>query len=167
MNFREKCEEGLECQIRLQEANFSRSLFSSQNWNSTCLNLNDLGGCSMGRDETFFVQKSDLKIVSLCVKANIQNFPWYFLFLIGFSVGFKAESFYNIHYGSSMITSKSSSKISVIKTNTCDDLTKIVHFGILILVLSWRQQNHKCLFWLLRFFDELFDVIIDNPLLTV
>ena len=77
MNIWETCEECLECQIRLQEANFSRSLFSSQNWNSTCLNLNDLGGCSMGRDETFFVQKSDLKIVSLCVKANIQNFPWY------------------------------------------------------------------------------------------
>ena len=42
-----------------------------------------------------------------------------------------------------------------------NDITKIVHFGILIHVLSWRQQKHKCLFWLLRLFDELFDVIID------
>ena len=52
---------------------------------------------------------------------------------------------------------------SVIKTNTFDDITKIVNFGILINVLSWRQENQTCLFWLLRFFDELFDVIIDNP----
>ena len=53
-------------------------------------------------------------------------------------------------------------KVSVIKTNTCDDITKIVHFGILINVLSWRQQKHKCLFWLLRLFDKLSDVIIDS-----
>ena len=37
-------------------------------------------------------------------------------------------------------------KISAIKTNTCDDIAKIVHFGILIHVLSRRQQKHKCLF---------------------
>ena len=50
-----------------------------------------------------------------------------------------------------------------------NDITKIVHFGISIHVLSWRQQKlektvqkHKCLLWLLRFSDEFFDVIIDD-----
>ena len=36
------------------------------------------------------------------------------------------------------------------------NITKIVHFGILINVLSCRQQNHQCLFSLLRLFDEIF-----------
>ena len=39
-----------------------------------------------------------------------------------------------------------------------NDIKKIVHFGILIHVLSKKQ---KCLLWLLRFFDELFDVLFD------
>ena len=39
--------------------------------------------------------------------------------------------------------SNSSSKISVITTNTCDDITRIVNFGILIQVLSWIQQKVK------------------------
>ena len=43
---------------------------------------------------------------------------------------------------------------------------KIVHLGILIHILSWRQQKHQCLFSLLRLFDELFDVIIDDPYLA-
>ena len=64
MNFWKKCEEGLECQIRLQEANFSRT-FSCSKLNFHMFEpQNDLGGCSMGRDDTFFVQESDLKIVS-------------------------------------------------------------------------------------------------------
>ena len=42
-----------------------------------------------------------------------------------------AEYFYNVKHGSSI-----SQKISVIKTNTCDDITKIVHSGILIHALS-------------------------------
>ena len=46
------------------------------------------------------------------------------------------ESFYNVNYGSSIIMSKVRQKISVIKTNTCEDITKIVDFGILIHVLS-------------------------------
>ena len=54
---------------------------------------------------------------------------------------------------------KDHQKILVIKTNTCDDITKILRFGILIHVLSWKQKKHKCLVWLLRFFD----VIIDSP----
>ena len=32
---------------------------------------------------------------------------------------------------------------SEIKTNTCDDITKIVYFGISIHVLSWRQQKRN------------------------
>ena len=45
-----------------------------------------------------------------------------------------------------LLCQKISQKISVIKTDTCDDITKIVHFGILIHVLSLRQQKNKCLF---------------------
>ena len=41
---------------------------------------------------------------------------------------------------------------------TFDDITKIVYFGILIHVLAWKQ---KCLIWLLRFSDGLFDVVFD------
>ena len=35
-----------------------------------------------------------------------------------------------------LLRQKVCQKISVIKTNTCDDITKIVHFGILIHFLS-------------------------------
>ena len=35
-----------------------------------------------------------------------------------------------------LLCQKVRQKISVIKINTCDDITKIVHFGILIHVLS-------------------------------
>ena len=75
--------------------------------------------------------------------------------------------------GSSFITSKISSKnlfnqnISIIKTNTFDDIKKKVHFGIIVQFLSWRQQKHKCLFWLLRFSDKLFDVMNDDPFLML
>ena len=62
-----------------------------------------------------------------------------------------------------LLRQKVRQKISAIKTNTCDDITKIFHFGIIIHVLSWRQLKHKCLFWLMRFSDELFDVIINDP----
>ena len=34
-------------------------------------------------------------------------------------------------------------KISVIKTNSYDDIKKIVQFGILIHILPWRQQKLK------------------------
>ena len=76
----------------------------------------------------------------------------------------KAESFYNVNYGSSIIMSKSSSKnLSNQNKHLWWSYKKKVHFGILIHVLSWRQRKHKCLFWLLRFFDELFGVIFDDP----
>ena len=45
-----------------------------------------------------------------------------------------------------LLCQKICQKISVIKTDTSDDITKIVHFGILIHVLSCRQQKHNCLF---------------------
>ena len=35
-----------------------------------------------------------------------------------------------------LLRQKFHQKISVIKTNTCDDITKVVHFGILIPLLS-------------------------------
>ena len=73
-----------------------------------------------------------------------------------------AESFYIVNYGSS-ITYYVKTFVKKIKTNICDDITKIIHYGISIQVLSWRQQKQKCLFWLLRFFDEFFDIIIDDP----
>ena len=36
---------------------------------------------------------------------------------------------------------KDHQKILVIKTNTCDDITKILRFSILIHVLSWKQKK--------------------------
>ena len=74
-----------------------------------------------------------------------------------------AESFYNVKYGSSTITSESSSENL---SNENKHSVFPVHFGILIHVLSWRQQKHQFLFSLLRFF-ELFDVIIDDLVLTL
>ena len=58
-------------------------------------------------------------------------------------------------------------KISVIKINTYGDIKQIARFGILIYVFSWSQQKNKCLLWLLRFPDKLFDVIDDDPFLTL
>ena len=53
--------------------------------------------------------------------------------------------------------------ISVMKTNT----------GVFVVFTTKRElkcqfsENIVCLFSLLRFFDELFDVIIDDPFLTL
>ena len=70
-----------------------------------------------------------------------------------------AGVFYNVIYYAKKIRQK----ISVVKTNTSDDIKKIVHFGILIHVLSWRQQKSvKFLLWLLRFSGEFFDAIIGD-----
>ena len=52
-------------------------------------------------------------------------------------------------------------KISVVKTNPCDDVSKKVRFGTLIHILSCVTS--LCFDYLLRFFDEFFDVIIDKP----
>ena len=51
-----------------------------------------------------------------------------------------SESFYYVKYGSSIITSKILSNENK-KTGVS---RKIVCFGILIHVLSWRQQKHMC-----------------------
>ena len=73
-----------------------------------------------------------------------------------------AESFCNVENGSSIIMSKSLSKnlINENKHTLC-----FQRIGILIHILSWRQQKHQCLFSLLRFFEELFDVIIHTVIL--
>ena len=71
----------------------------------------------------------------------------------------KAGVFYNVKTGSSFITSKSSSENLSNQNKHFWWYYKIVNFGILIHVLSWRQQKHKCLLWLLRFSDEPFDAI--------
>ena len=72
--------------------------------------------------------------------------------------------FYNVNNGSSCITSKISSK------NLSNENIHTLGFqriGILDHVLSWRQQNYHCLFSLLRFFDKLFEEIIDDLFFTL
>ena len=76
----------------------------------------------------------------------------------------KAESFYTVKNGSSIITSKSLSKNF---SNENKHTLCFQSIGIFIHFLSWRQQKHQCLFSLLRFFEQLFDVIIDDPFLTL
>ena len=61
-----------------------------------------------------------------------------------------------------LLRQKIRQKFSVIKTNFSDDIKKIVHFGILIHILSSKQKLHKCLLCLLRISDEFFDVIIGD-----
>ena len=80
---------------------------------------------------------------------NLQRFN----FSIKFSDSI-AESIYNVKYGSSIITLES---LSENLSNENKHSVFPVNFGILIHVLSWRQQKNKCLLWLLRFSDELFD----------
>ena len=63
----------------------------------------------------------------------------------------------------SIITSKDLSNENI--NTLCfqrNDITKIVHFGILIHVLSLKQQKHQFLFLLMIFFDESLDVVIDD-----
>ena len=74
---------------------------------------------------------------------------------------------YNVKNGSSFITSKILSENLSNQNKHFWWYYKIVHFGILIHLLSWRKQKHKCLLWLLRLSDELFDVINDYPFLTL
>ena len=70
---------------------------------------------------------------------------------------------------SSKVSQKNLSNENIKNGVTRDTIfLKVVHFGILIHVLSWRQQKlektvqkHKCFLWLLRFSDEFFDMIID------
>ena len=68
-----------------------------------------------------------------------------------------AGVFYNVKNGSSFNLPKSQ-KISVIVENW--------HFNSRF-VLKTTKTPVQCLFSLLRFFDELFDVIIDDPFLML
>ena len=72
--------------------------------------------------------------------------------------------FYNGKKESSFITSKSLSN-NLSNENKHTLCFQII--GILIQNLSWKQQKNMCLFSLLRFFDELFDIKNDDPFLTV
>ena len=76
----------------------------------------------------------------------------------------KTGHFYNVKYGLSVITSKHQSKILSNENIRSGVSRKIVCFGILIHVLSWRQQKHV-------FITEIvwltFDVITDDPCLTL
>ena len=71
----------------------------------------------------------------------------------------KAESAYNVSYGSSIITSEVHQIVSVMKTKTGVSremiiISKIIHFGILIHVLSWKTtETPVFMFSLLRLFD--------------
>ena len=77
-----------------------------------------------------------------------------------------AESFYYVKYGLSIITSKIPSKILSNENKKTGVSRKIVCFGILIHVLSWRQQKHQCLcfhYWdfLTNFWRNNWQSIID------
>ena len=60
---------------------------------------------------------------------------------------FLKKSFYYIKYGLSVITSKIPSKIISNKNKKTCVSRKIVCFGILIHVLSWRRQKHQYLYF--------------------
>ena len=77
-------------------------------------------------------------------------------------MGTKAEYFYNVKNGSSIITSKSSSK------NLSNEYTSaFVVFKTKRELKCQFSGNIVCLFSLLRFFEELFDVRNDNPFLKL
>ena len=65
-----------------------------------------------------------------------------------------------------LLRQKVRQRISVMKTDTalgffcCFQGTTLIKMPIL-----WKHR--VCLFSLLRFFDELFDIIIDDPFLTL
>ena len=98
---------------------------------------------------TLFFSWDSLKGMSICSLANLEPI---------------AESFYYVNYGSSFIMSKVRQIISVIKNkNWCfqkNDISKTVHFGILIHVLSWRQQKHHCLCF--HYWDYLSNIWRNN-----
>ena len=101
----------------------------------------------------------NLKIPERHKGAFWQNpIPWIYL----------AETFYNVKYGSSIITSKSlPENLSNHNKHFCfcclQDKTWIKMPKLSIFLKS----HHKCLFWLLTFSDKLFDVINDDRFLTL
>ena len=73
-------------------------------------------------------------------------------FLFHLHITSKAESFYYINYGSSIIMSKVRQIISVMKTlNTGVSREMILQKQCILTFsftfLSWRQQKHQCLFF--------------------
>ena len=67
-----------------------------------------------------------------------------------------AESFYYVKYGSSIITSKVSSKILSNENIKTGVSRKIVCFGILIHVLSWRPTETPMFMFSSVFITEIF-----------
>ena len=72
-----------------------------------------------------------------------------------------AEVFYGDNYWWTIIDRQLSrqkirQKLSVIKTNTSDDIKKIVHFGILIHILSWRQKETQVFVMITENFWQIF-----------
>ena len=73
----------------------------------------------------------------------------------------RVKSFYYVKYGSSIITSKISSKILSNENKKTGVSRKIVCFGILIHVFCLEDNS------VYVFIAKTFDVIIDNPYLTL
>ena len=87
---------------------------------------------------------------ALCISHMLNNFGWYMLLVelplfmsngLGFNIKQVQletieEFFYKSIRDHQLLRPKVCQKISVIKTNTCDKVTKVVHFVILIHVLS-------------------------------
>ena len=74
-----------------------------------------------------------------------------------------AESFYYVKYG---LSENSSENLSENLSNKNKHSEFPENFSILI-HMSGRQQKHRCLFSLLRISDKFFDLIIDDPYLTL
>ena len=83
---------------------------------------------------------------------------------MGRFMNIRAGVFYNVKKGSSFIASKSSSKnVSNEKNPWC--FCCLQDKTLIKMPVLWKHR--VSLFSLLRFFDELFDVINDNPFLTL
>ena len=100
----------------------------------------------------------------MLVENNNMTYIFERLLVQCYNVDIKAESLYNVKNGSSIIMSKSSSKNPSNETKhwcfcCLQDKTQVK----MPILCKYRV----CLFSLLRFFDELFDLIIDDPFLTL
>ena len=91
------------------------------------------------------ILKSSMFCVNLLKSNHIKRFRRKYILFWWFLFESKAESFYYIKHGSSIITSKILSKILSNENKKTGVFGKIVCFGITIhMVLSWRQQKHQC-----------------------
>ena len=77
---------------------------------------------------------------------------------------FHIVSFYNVKHGLSFIMSKSSSK-NLSNENKRWSLCCLQDKTWIKMPILWKHR--VCLLSLLRFFDELFDIINDDPFLTL